>query len=83
MKRKEKLQKIIPESGSRILYLLHLDGTGIELFEAVCKMDLAGIVAKRKDVTYDSDGQETSWIKIKNPRYSQVKGRQDLFVSSH
>lgn len=29
--------------------------------------------------TYQSDGQGTSWLKIKNPDYSQMAGRRELF----
>jgi ATP-dependent DNA ligase len=40
-------------------------------------MDLEGIVAKRKDGVYTPD--ETTWVKIRNPRYSQMEGRRELF----
>ena len=40
-------------------------------------MDLEGIVAKRKDGLYTPE--ETSWVKIKNPRYSQMEGCHELF----
>ena len=40
-------------------------------------MDLEGIVAKRKDGLYTPD--ETSWVKIRNPKYSQMEGRRELF----
>src|SRR6266436_5967430 len=40
-------------------------------------MDLEGIIAKRKDGLYASE--ETSWVKIKNPAYSQAEGRGDWF----
>jgi hypothetical protein len=26
-----------------------------------------------------SDGVSTSWVKVKNPRYSQMTGRRELF----
>ena len=40
-----------------------------------------GIVAKKKDPPYCSDGNGTTWIKIKNPRYSQIQGRHELFAA--
>lgn len=44
-------------------------------------IDLEGIVAKWAHGTYQTDGRCTSWIKIKNPTYSQMEGRHDLFAS--
>jgi ATP-dependent DNA ligase len=49
---------------------------GRELFEAACRLDLEGIVAKRKGDAY---GAETPWYKIKNPTYTQAEGRRELF----
>jgi bifunctional non-homologous end joining protein LigD len=80
VKRNERLQEVVPESGCRLLYLPHLERTGVQLFQAVCRLDLEGIVAKRKDAPYRSDERESTWIKIKNPQYSQMKGRRELFT---
>jgi hypothetical protein len=49
---------------------------GRELFEAACRLDLKGIVAKRKVDTY---GPEIGRYKIKNPSYTQAEGRRELF----
>jgi hypothetical protein len=38
-----------------------------------------GIVAQWKHGRYHTDGVPTSWLKVKNPDYSQVAGRRDLF----
>jgi ATP-dependent DNA ligase len=43
-----------------VLYVEHFDERGVDLFRAVCEMDLEGIVAKRKDGLYTLD--ETSWV---------------------
>jgi hypothetical protein len=40
-------------------------------------MDLEGIGAKWKDRLYTPE--QTTWVKIKNPRYSQAAGRRELF----
>jgi ATP-dependent DNA ligase len=41
------------------------------LFEQIVKMDLEGIVCKRKDSPYKvTDKSSRYWIKVKNPRYS-------------
>lgn len=49
------------------------------VFEQACKLDLEGVVAKPKRALYEADVQKSSWLKIKNPSYSQKEGRQELF----
>jgi bifunctional non-homologous end joining protein LigD len=46
------------------------------LFEAAARMDLEGIVAKRR---HDPYAPATRWVKVKNPSYSQNVGRWELF----
>jgi hypothetical protein len=53
------------------------DAIGCAPFRAVCDMDLEGIVAKRKDGLHTPDA--TTWVKIKNSRYSHAEGRRELF----
>lgn len=71
--RKLALRTIIPEVSSHLLYLHHIAGRGRDLFEAACRMDLEGIVAKKADAPYDV--KRARWWKIKNPAYSQGAGR--------
>jgi bifunctional non-homologous end joining protein LigD len=40
---------------------------GVEMFKAVCKLCLEGIVSKKLDAPYKS-GQSKAWLKIKNPK---------------
>ena len=40
-------------------------------------MDLEGIVAKRRDGTYDPAA--ATWWKVKNREYSQARDRHELF----
>jgi ATP-dependent DNA ligase len=47
-----------------------------ELYEAAQRLDLEGIVAKRRGDTYSP---QTVWYKIKNPACTQAAGRGDLF----
>ena len=51
------------------------------LFELACECDLEGLVAKWKFGSYVTDSQGTSWLKIKNPQYTQAEGRHELFES--
>jgi hypothetical protein len=54
------------------------DHAGRALYEAACGLDLEGIDAKRKDSRYVCT-RTRSWLKIKNPNYSQAEGRRELF----
>ena len=56
---------------------------GCLLFEQVLKMDLEGIVCKRKDSPYKvTEKPSRDWIKIKNAGYSQAEGRAEMFERS-
>jgi len=74
--RKRALGELLPEDTGPLYKILTLDEDGRALFSAIRKMDLEGIVAKRKSDRY---GSATTWYKIKNPGYSQGEGRIDLF----
>jgi ATP-dependent DNA ligase len=39
-------------------------------------MDLEGVTAKWRHGVYQVGGATTSWLKLKNPRYSQMEGRE-------
>jgi len=41
--------------------------TGVEMFKAVCKLGLEGIVSKKLDAPCKS-GPSKAWLKIKNPK---------------
>jgi bifunctional non-homologous end joining protein LigD len=78
MTRKRRLKSIMPKVQSRVLYVDHVFGRGRALFRAACRHDLEGIVAKWKHGTYQA-GHGTSWVKVKNPAYSQMERRHELF----
>ncbi len=77
VKRKQILRRVIPIRPAPLLYADHFDCGGMDLLQVVCESDLEGIVAKRKDGLYTPE--ETSWVKIKNARYSQAEGRDEFF----
>jgi bifunctional non-homologous end joining protein LigD len=80
IERKVMLKKLLRRKRSRILYLDHVEGDGRLLFDQVIAMDLEGIVCKRKDSPYKvTEKPSRYWIKIKNSRYSQLEGREELF----
>jgi hypothetical protein len=51
----------------------------VSLFQRVCDRDLEGIVAKQKSAPYVESREDTTWIKVLNPKYSQRVGREELF----
>jgi bifunctional non-homologous end joining protein LigD len=79
LKRKQMLREIIPAAPSRLLYSDHLSEQGQQLLEFACQYDLEGIVAKWKHGSYLPNSTATTWIKIKNPNYSQWEGRHEQF----
>jgi bifunctional non-homologous end joining protein LigD len=80
VERKRRLRALMPRMDSRLVYMNHVVGRGADLFAAICAHDLEGVVAKWKRGRYYSDGQTTSWLKIRNPAYSQIEGRHDVFA---
>jgi hypothetical protein len=55
-------------------------GRPTQFFEKVCELDLEGIVAKRMQSQYrPAEKPSPYWVKIKNPKYSQAEGREELF----
>lgn len=76
--RKRLLTGIMPTVESRVRPVEPIEARGTDFFSVACVHDLEGIVAKWKDGTYTS-GPRTSWLKIRNPRYSQWEGRRELF----
>ena len=76
--RKRELRRIVPTKTSRLLYVDHIVGRGEDLFELTCRQDLEGVVAKGKRGAYMAEPR-TSWVKIKDPSYSQSVDREKLF----
>jgi bifunctional non-homologous end joining protein LigD len=80
IERKQRLRKLLGRRGSRMLYLDHVENDGKMLFEQIVRMDLEGMVCKQKNSPYRATTERSKyWIKVKNPRYSQTEGREELF----
>jgi ATP-dependent DNA ligase len=77
--RKRRLASIMRRIESRLLLMDHIEERGIDLFRAACEHDLEGIVGKWRDGSYSTDPRATSWVKVKNPTYSQMEGRYERF----
>jgi bifunctional non-homologous end joining protein LigD len=67
--RKAALRKVLRRTKGGIQYVEHTEGDGAEMFAAVCKLGLEGIVSKKLDSPYKS-GPSKTWLKIKNPKAS-------------
>jgi bifunctional non-homologous end joining protein LigD len=79
--RKQELRRLlatVPKTAP-ICYADHVEGSGTALFERACELDLEGIVAKHKFAPHESEREKSSWFKIRNGRYSQWAGREELF----
>jgi ATP-dependent DNA ligase len=78
--RRRRLRKLIPSVPTRLLYMSttsrHVGGTSSRLR---CAHDLECIVGKLASCRYHADGTSTSWFKIKNPGYTQMTARHELF----
>jgi bifunctional non-homologous end joining protein LigD len=75
IKRKQMLKRLIRPP---VLYVDHIEGRGVDLFEATCGRDMEGIVAKLAAGRYEPAA--TTWVKIKNRAYSLAEGRPDFFA---
>jgi ATP-dependent DNA ligase len=65
--RKKELRWVLRNARDGIQYVEHTEGDGAEMFAAVCKLGLEGIVSKRISAPYRS-GPTKTWLKIKNPK---------------
>ncbi len=64
MQRKEILSKY--KDNDVFIKNKYIDEKGIDLFKKVVKLDLEGIIAKKKDSKYIINDRNYNWIKIKN-----------------
>jgi bifunctional non-homologous end joining protein LigD len=79
IERKEKLRALIEKDPMPdVLCGKFVEGRGIDIFNEVVRRNLEGVVAKRKNGTYSA---VSSWLKIKNPKYTQSERRHELFES--
>lgn len=74
--RKDHLRALIPASGSPIRFSDHLEGDGKEVIQAACRMDLEGIISKRRTSPYRS-GRQKSWLK------SKCIGRDEFVIGGY
>jgi ATP-dependent DNA ligase len=72
LERKSRLQWLLAKAPDGIEFNGHLDGDGQAIFKHVCKLGREGIVAKRRDLAYES-GRSSRWLKIKDPNSAAAR----------
>jgi bifunctional non-homologous end joining protein LigD len=70
------LGSLLPVDTGPLYKMFVLEEHGRALFQAARRLELEGIVAKRKQDRY---GPDTVWYSIRNPGYTQDDGRIDPF----
>lgn len=76
VERKELLADVLAKGKAGIEFNEHIEGHGHLIFEHVCKLGHEGIVAKRRDLPYES-GRSRRWLKIKNPNSAAMRRVKD------
>ena len=76
VRRKRALHKLVWATSTVLSQVFTLEERGRDMLAAAERLDLEGVVAKRK---LDSYAPETVWYKIKNRAYTQAEGRYELF----
>ena len=76
--RKQALGDLLPRDTGPLYKTLTMEEDGRALFSAAKKMDLQGVVAKRKNDQYSP---ATTWYNIRNPGYSQGEERVEVHRS--
>jgi bifunctional non-homologous end joining protein LigD len=74
-RRKRALMGLVPATTTVLSQVFTIEERGRDLFDAVQRLDLEGIVAKRKGDPYSA---HTTWYKVKNRTYTQGEGRWEL-----
>jgi ATP-dependent DNA ligase len=69
LKRRPRLEQLIEHTTPLLSRTLMVPGEGSDLFAAVKRLDLKGIVCKKAEDPYDP---KSVWFKVKNRSYSQM-----------
>lgn len=86
--RKSALEDLLPQSNV-IRYCDHIETDGIAFFQQMRKMDLEGMIAKKKNSKYYEGKRSPDWLKIKNVKtqdaiivgFTEPKGSRSHFGS--
>jgi ATP-dependent DNA ligase len=76
MRRKRAIDRLIWATSTVLSQGFSIEERSQGLFAAAERLDLEGMVAKRKA---DRSAPEALWYKVKNRAYTQAEGRVELF----
>lgn len=79
IERKELLRFRVRHPAERLLFVDYVEAKGEALYSRICERDMEGIVCKPMSSPYKTVAGKTTWIKVKNPKYTQAEGRGELF----
>lgn len=71
-----RLQRLLAKAPDGVEFNGYLEGDGQAIVKHVFELRQEGIVAKRKDLAYES-GRSRRWLKIKNPNSAAAKRAED------
>ncbi len=80
VERKELLRFRIRHPSERVMFVDYKEGNGTALYARMCEHDMEGIVGKPRYSQYFSGTGGSTWITVRNPNYSNVEGRTELFA---
>jgi bifunctional non-homologous end joining protein LigD len=80
IERKELLRFRLRHPSDRVMFVDYKEGAGTALYSRMCERDMEGIVGKPLYSQYLDGTGAMTWIKVKNPTYSQAEGREALLV---
>lgn len=72
-------KRAVPKRPDYLQYVDYVESEGEHLFKLVCDRDLEGIVAKNRQSRYAVEDGNPAWVKIRNPRYTQMAGKDEMF----
>ncbi len=64
VERKRVLQSVLESPPDLLRFSSHVEGEGAEFFNAACKLELEGVIAKLADSPYYA-GRNRNWVKVK------------------
>jgi bifunctional non-homologous end joining protein LigD len=76
VERKRRLRRLV-RGRAGLLFAEQIQGSGVELFQAICARDIEGIVCKHRLGPYAAT--PVTWFKVLNPAYTQKRGRKEMF----
>lgn len=75
LERKQRLRRLL--QGSKVLFSANLQGPPAEIVEQVKRLDLEGVIAKKRDSAYEPGNRSCAWVKV------QFKRQQEFVIGGY